>query len=377
MRRALASVSGGLLALIGMGRPLGAQHRAALDVGVSVVRFLDDSTTIAGPSVAVTSAADGRRLFGWVNVGGVGTIGAASGSAQFVGGARAPIARRWLVEGSGELFGIAGTDVNGALAATGAGRAIHVVGDGGMWARAAASISRREAGGLPARALETGAWWSWTRLRLSAQLLDQRAKAQLFAGPQRGQLVGTLPVHYQEAVVGARIERDAASFELSAGVRRDPDASSVYEPTFLLTAAFWQSESRAWTVSLARQPPDWVRGADAAQWVAVGMRFYEPRPALARAARVRPIVTVVSGDAERRVRVVAPGAHKVELMADFTEWSPVTLAAERGTFEGTFSLSPGTHRLLVRIDGGAWRPAVNTPAVDDDLGGRVGLLVVP
>ena len=160
MRRAIASVSGGLLVLIGMSRPLGAQHRSALDVGVSVVRFLDDSTTIAGPSVALTSAADGRRLFGWVNVGGVGTIGAASGSATLVGGARASLARRWLLEGSGELFGIAGTDVHGAVAATGAGRAIRFVGDGGIWGRVAASMSRREAGGLPAQALETGAWWS-------------------------------------------------------------------------------------------------------------------------------------------------------------------------------------------------------------------------
>jgi hypothetical protein len=31
----------------------------------------------------------------------------------------------------------------------------------------------------------------------------------------------------------------------------------------------------------------------------------------------------------------------------------------------------------VRIDGGAWMPAANTPAVDDDFGGRVGLLLVP
>jgi hypothetical protein len=377
VRRAIASVSGGLLVLIGMGRPLGAQHRAALDVGVSVVRFLDDSTTIAGPSVAVTSSADGRRLFGWVNVGGVGTIGAASGSATLVGGVRAPIARRWLVEGSGELFGIAGTDVRGAVATTGSGRAIHVVGDGGIWARAAATMSHREAGGLPAQALETGVWWSWSRVRMSAQLLDQRARAQLFTGPGRDRLVGTLPVHYQEGVLGARVEGNSASLELSAGVRRDPDASSVYEPTIVMTAAFWQSESRAWTFSVARQPPDWVRGADAAQWVAVGMRFYEPRPAAARAARVRPVVSVVSGDAQQRVRVVAPGARTVELMADFTEWTPVTLDAERDTFEGTFTVSPGTHRLVVRIDGGAWRPAANTPAVDDDLGGRVGLLVVP
>jgi hypothetical protein len=377
VRRAIAFVSGGLLVLIGMGRPLGAQHRSAVDVGVSVVRFLDERTTIAGPSVAVTSAADGRRLFGWLNLGGVGTIGAASGSATLVGGARVSIARRWLAEGSGELFGLAGTDVHSAVAASGVGRVIRLVGDGGFWARGAASISQREAGALPAEALEAGAWWNWSRVRLSAQLLDQRATAQLFTGLRRDRLVGTLPVHYQEGVVGARIERDAASLELSAGIRRDPDASSVYEPTAMLTAAFWQSESRAWTISLARQPPDWVRGADAAQWVAVGMRFYEPRPATARAARVRPVVTVIAGDSARRIRVVAPGARTVELMADFTEWAPVPLAAEREAFEGTFSVSPGTHRVVVRIDGGAWRPAANTPAVDDDLGGRVGLLAVP
>jgi len=46
-------------------------------------------------------------------------------------------------------------------------------------------------------------------------------------------------------------------------------------------------------------------------------------------------------------------------------------------FEHEFALVAGTHRVVVRIDGAAWRPATNTPAVDDDLGGRVGLLVVP
>jgi len=39
------------------------------------------------------------------------------------------------------------------------------------------------------------------------------------------------------------------------------------------------------------------------------------------------------------------------------------------------TLSSGSHRLLLRIDGGEWRTAANTPAVDDDLGGKAGLLV--
>ena len=377
MRRQFASAIGGLLVLTGMGRPLGAQHRSALDVGVSVVRFLDDSTTIAGPSLGLTSAADGRRLFGWLNVGGVGTIGAATGSATLAGGTRAPIARRWLVEGSGELFGVSGTSVHSAVAATAVGRATRLVGTGGVWAQASATMSRREAGGLPAHAAEAGAWWSWPRARISAVLLDQHAKAQLFAGPLRSLLIGTLPVRYQEATLDARMEADAASLEVSAGVRRDPDAASMYEPTVSVSAAFWQSESRAWTLAVARQPPDWVRGADAAEWIAVGMRFFERRPATVRAERIRPIVTVQPDGGQRSVRVIAPGARTVELMADFTEWTAVTLTANHDAFEGTFALEPGSHRVVVRIDDGAWRAAANTPAVDDDLGGRVGLLVVP
>ena len=81
--------------------------------------------------------------------------------------------------------------------------------------------------------------------------------------------------------------------------------------------------------------------------------------------------------AQRVVRVRASGARRVELMADFTNWTPVALTPSERGFEGSFALPAGTHRVVVRIDGTAWRPATNTPAVDDDLGGRVGLLVVP
>ena len=368
---------GGLLILLGIGRPLGAQHRTSLDVGVSVVRFVDESTTIAGPSVNLSSAADGRRWFGQLQLGGVGTFGSASGSATAVGGLRAPIAPRLLLEGSTELFGVASSSVRSAVAATGAGRAIWLAGDGGVWVSGAASMAHREAGALPAQAVEVGAWWSWPRVRMSAALVDQRAKAQLFTGPLRAILVGTLPVRYQEGTVAARIEGDAASLELSAGVRRDPDAASVYDPLITVTAAFWQSERRAWTISLARHPPDWVRGADAAQWIAVGLRLYEPRPAAARAARIRPVISVSAGSQQRAVLVRAPGARTVELMADFTDWTPVSLRAAGDLFQRDFTVTSGTHRVVVRVDGGPWRPAANTPAVDDDLGGRVGLLVVP
>ncbi|HKH92253.1 MAG TPA: glycogen-binding domain-containing protein [Gemmatimonadaceae bacterium] len=377
MRRATLPVIGGLLIAVGMGRPLGAQQRSSLDVGVSVVRFLDESTTVAGPSVGWTSTADGRRLFGQLSVGGVGTFDGASGSAALSGGVRTPIVRRWLLEAAGELFGVAGSSARGATTATGSGRIIRVVGDGGIWARGAASIARRESGGLPAQAVEGGLWWSWPRGRVTAVLIDQQAKAQLFSGPTRDRPIGTLPVHYQEGAIGARLEGDAAAVDVTAGVRRDPGALSKYEPTFSITAAFWLTETRAWTVAISRSPPDWVRGADGTQWLAVGMRFYEPRPAIARSGRIRPLLSLGGGGEQHVIRVRAIGAQSVQLMADFTDWTAVTLAPAGDGFETRLAIPSGTHRVLVRVDGGRWRPAANTPAVDDDLGGRVGLLVVP
>jgi len=346
------------------------------DVGFSVVEFPDDTTTVAGPSMDWSTWGEWRRLFGRIGAGGVGTVGAATGSASMTGGARAPFARSWLLEGSGELYGVAGSTSGSAGTALGSARLFRVVGHGGAWGRASTSVSRRETGALTGRGGEVGAWWSWPRARLSASLLEQHAEGQLFSGSMRDRVVGTIPVRYAEGTLGLRLEGNESSLDVSAGVRNDPDAAQRYEPTFSVTAAFWRSATRAWTIAISRQPPDWVRGADAARWIAIGMRFNESSPREARSVRT-PAIVQLSGEGEERiVRVLAPGARSVELMSDFTGWSPVSLTEAGSVFETRMAVSPGAHRVSIRIDGGRWRPATNTPAVDDDLGGRVGLLLV-
>jgi len=40
-------------------------------------------------------------------------------------------------------------------------------------------------------------------------------------------------------------------------------------------------------------------------------------------------------------------------------------------------LPPGSHRVAVRINGGAWRAPRGLVAVPDDFGGTVGVVVVP
>jgi hypothetical protein len=95
------------------------------------------------------------------------------------------------------------------------------------------------------------------------------------------------------------------------------------------------------------------------------------------AARAGPTIQITGDSSSRLIRVRAPGAKHVDVMGDFTEWEPLELAPDGDVFSRAVTLTAGTHRVLVRIDGGEWLPAANTPAVDDDLGGRVGLLVVP
>ncbi|MEO8633840.1 MAG: glycogen-binding domain-containing protein [Gemmatimonadales bacterium] len=71
----------------------------------------------------------------------------------------------------------------------------------------------------------------------------------------------------------------------------------------------------------------------------------------------------------------APGAGRVELMADFTDWLPVDLVPrEVGWFDLAIPVPPGTHPVNVRYDGGAWTPPPGSPTIQDEFGGEVGVV---
>jgi 1,4-alpha-glucan branching enzyme len=78
-----------------------------------------------------------------------------------------------------------------------------------------------------------------------------------------------------------------------------------------------------------------------------------------------------------RLRVVAPGATRVEVRGDWTEWRPMRMTVAGDAWELTAPLPSGTRRLTIRVDGGAWRVPANLAGADDEFGSRVGLLVVP
>jgi hypothetical protein len=381
---------GGLLIALAVGRPLGAQDRSLVELGVSYVRFPLDTTSVFGPSARWLGTATRGRVAATSSLSGVVSTGGASAFADLTGAWLMPIVGASSLEVGGELgalvsSGAASSTSGSATSAVASARLLHTLDAGGVWLRANGNLAHREAGAMWGRSVDAGAWGRWAGMQAIGSLKREWTVAQLFTGPGRRGLVGVVRVHFVEAGAAVRAERAAASLELAGSVRRDPGAESLVEAGYSATGSVWLSPSRALLINVSRQLPDFVHGAEALQSVSIGLRLNEPSPSSVRAAHPGPVVLVGSAtiapdslEGERRVlRVRAAGAHRVEVMGDFTGWESVELTLAGDVFAGSFLLPTGSHRVVVRVDGGDWVTAINTPAVDDDFGGKVGLLLVP
>ena len=85
-----------------------------------------------------------------------------------------------------------------------------------------------------------------------------------------------------------------------------------------------------------------------------------------------------NADGTRLLRLRVPNARRVELMADFTGWTPVPLERASATGEWCVAVAvpPGVHRVNVRIDDRDWEVPAGLAPVRDEFGGAVGILVV-
>ena len=144
-------------------------------------------------------------------------------------------------------------------------------------------------------------------------------------------------------------------------------------------------------------PSDPVRRVLAARYVTAGLRLAIVPPAATpiplltssalAAARERVVSASANADAPRlevepsgevrMLRVHAEGAATVEIMGDFTDWRPVALSrVDGGIWEVRLPLTPGVHRLNVRIDGGEWLVPAGARPEPGEFGGAVGVIVV-
>ena len=68
---------------------------------------------------------------------------------------------------------------------------------------------------------------------------------------------------------------------------------------------------------------------------------------------------------------------RIEVSSDATEWIPLQarrVAPDR--WEVILALSPGVHRIAVRVDGGPWQAPAGLPSAPDEFGGEVGVITV-
>jgi hypothetical protein len=290
------------------------------------------------------------------------------------------------VEGGGTATILGTSDLAPSSSWTAFGRA-HWLGTGwGAWLGGGGGRVRLEHTTFPAGTGEVGGWYrrGENRLTLSAVAVGTSTVSTVIFSDQTVLRV-TDPVRYADvSLVGhtawRRFELDAIA--LSRHAFRGELASA---PTAAVAAAWWATPNVAVAAALGRQLSDPMRGTVRARYATLAVRLSAERHGPVTPLRMPPVVPVgaaslVVGEAGKGsalLRVYTPGAQRVEVMGDITGWEPRALDRRDGRWEIRLTAASGSHHVVVRIDGGRWIVPVNLPRLDDELGGTVGLIVIP
>jgi hypothetical protein len=231
-----------------------------------------------------------------------------------------------------EAFGTASvTRFARELAATnlfGAGRLHAASGAGGAWAGAGLGlVSQRTR--LPENVgqLDFGAWAREGPLTFTLTVQPTRVGA----------------VSYADATAGARWQGALGELAVSSGYRARAAAAlpgvRAWGEGWLTV---WFGARVAVVGGVGLFPYDPVQGLPGGRYVSAAVRVSSRRPVVndpalraelllpyevrrLRAARAEQFVVEERDDGSRELRVLVPGAGRVELMGDFTDWTPVGL----------------------------------------------------
>ena len=199
-------------------------------------------------------------------------------------------------------------------------------------------------------------------------------------------------LRFVDGEVVANAARGPLELTLFGGVRhwtRPAGASSAAWGG--ASAAWWLHPGVALVAAGGGYPADYGEGLPRGRYLSLGVRISTGRAGI-RNTRAEtldrllpPLAPPVAEDfrfstrrRETTLAVRAPKAASVELMGDFTNWTPVVMTQEGGgwwRWRGT--LTSGVHRLNVRVSGGAWGVPRGVTQLTDEFGGVVGLIVTP
>ena len=303
-----------------------------------------------------------------------------TGQGVLTGSLYAPSARRfrWELTGMTSAFGLSGAAPS--FAWQGMAREHATWSLGGVFAGVGGGQVAQHGVAGAVRTAQAGGF-----LRIDPLARDELSTAIAYTDAE--QPIAAAPRTRYRDVVGYWSHRgDLIELSLGTGVRSPLDDGSL-ETWASGSATFWLTPRAALVASAGRALADEPRGVPSVRYFSVGLRFGW-RPArgggvpLVRQAPGEDVAGRVdiraTGDSLRVVIVRQPAASRVEIVGDFTDWEPVELA---GTPNGEWRLerviTPGPHRMAIRVDGGPWSVPSNLPHVADDFGGEVGIVIVP
>ncbi len=389
MRIYLHATLHGFALLVMMTTPvqLGAQRIVpVLDVGASAVRYSDTvafSSTAMSPTLRVES--------------GSGTLTASGTFSSIVSGG-------WTTQGSliasrfvpftprvhGEVAASAGGSAHEDRTTTGQmlaqGRA-HFMGNArGVWVGGGFGRTWDGVAAQRLTQLDVGTWVSNGNSTIVAAVTPTS--------------LGDAPasrLRYTDATVAARFVNSRSELTASLGTRFGTElpATSGGSAWGSVTAALWLVGPVAVTASAGTYPIDYTQGYPGGRFASVALRLSRPpasremlgsddaalsagRNATVPAGPIESFSVGPSADRRHRtIAVRARAAGSVEITGDFTGWRPVQLTRGRdGRWMAALPITPGTHEMALRLDGGPWIVPPGLTIIRDEFGGTSGLLVV-
>jgi len=227
-----------------------------------------------------------------------------------------------------------------------------------------------DAGRQPFGRASLGGWIGVARERFGLDLSGVRTSTTPLRSTRRD------PLWYSDVSVSWRHDQGAFSIGAVGGARTSNSELIPNGVWGTVDGLVWFARHAAIVAAAGRSPQDVVRGVPRITFASLSLRLSaQPRvPEL----RPRPAGRGPHVFATRdRLEIRLDSATSVEVMADFTEWAPVALQRVGNVWRLERALSPGLHRLAIRIDGADWTTPTNLPTATDDLGGRVALVTVP